>query len=270
MKILNRPIQAKKLLEQIFNFSRKALRALYLFENPLPLITHYVARSSPADKCIRFRDGRQMKLSNHDLDVAVLFQVFCERVYGRKRDNTVVLDIGANIGSFALYAAFNGAKRIFAFEPNGEAYGCMLQNIERNALGATIRPFRLAVTGKSNEVIRIPTAASPKNRISRQAIETENENYESVEAISLNDIFAKEGLSCVDLLKLDCEGSDYDIIATTDVATFAKIREIVLEYHDDRVAEMVDALKNHGFHLVKHKPESDTMGMLWFNREVTT
>jgi hypothetical protein len=51
------------------------------------------------------------------------------------------------------------------------------------------------------------------------------------------------------------------------MATFAKIREIVLEYHDDRVEEIVDALKKHGFNLAKHKPESKKMGTLWFNRE---
>jgi FkbM family methyltransferase len=143
----------------------------------------------------------------------------------------------------------------------------MLHNIERNELGGKIMPFRFAVTGKSNEIVRIPIAASPKNRISRQAIEDEAENYESVGAISLHDIFRKENISCVDLLKVDCEGSEYDIIAATDMATFAKIREIVLEYHDDRVEELVDALKNHGFHLAKHRPESGKMGMLWFNRD---
>ena len=267
MKILNRKLRTRELPEKVFNFSLKILKALYLFENSLSLITHYVARSSPADKCIRFRDGRQMKLSNHNLDLVVLFQVFCERIYRRKRNNSVVLDVGANIGSFALYAAFNGAKRIFAFEPNGEAYGCMLHNIERNELGGTITPFRFAVTGKSNEIVKIPIAASPKNQISRQAIEDEDENYESVGTISLNDILSKEDISCVDLLKLDCEGSEYDIIAATDTATFAKIREVVLEYHDDRVEEIVDALKKHGFHLAKHRPESERMGMLWFNRE---
>jgi len=267
MKILNRKLRARELPEKVFNGSLKILRALYLFENSLSLITHYLTRRSPADKCIRFRDGRQLTLSNHDLDLVVLFQVFCERIYGRKRYNSVVLDIGANIGAFALYAAFNGAKKIFAFEPNGEAYGCMLHNIERNELRGKIMPFRFAVTGKSNEIVRIPIAASPKNRISRQAIGDEAENYESVGAISLHDIFRKEDISCVDLLKLDCEGSEYDIIATTDMATFAKIREIVLEYHDDRVEEIVDALKNHGFHLAKHRPESGKMGMLWFNRE---
>ena len=267
MKILNRRLRARELPEKVFHGGLKILTALYLFKNPLSLITHYLARSSPADKCIRFRDGRQMKLSNHDLDVIVLFQVFCERVYGRKRNNSIVLDVGAHIGSFALYAAFNGAKKIYAFEPNAEAYGCMLQNIERNELGGTIVPFRFAVTGKSNETVRIPIAASPQNHLSRQAIEDEDKNYESVGAISLNDILIKEDISCIDLLKLDCEGSEYDIIAATDAATFAKVREIILEYHDNRVEEIVNALKSHGFHLTKHKPETEKMGMLWFNRE---
>ena len=79
-------------------------------------------------------------LSGHELDIVVAFQVFCEQVYPVERD-TVVVDIGANIGLFSLYAAFSGAARVFAFEPNQEAYRCMLDNIERNGLQRRIAPF---------------------------------------------------------------------------------------------------------------------------------
>ena len=264
VNILNRNLRATELPGKTFIFSLKVLRGLCLFQNSTSLIRHYLHRSSPANKCIRFRDGRQMKLSRHPLDVVVLFQIFCERVYRRNRNSRVVIDVGAHIGSFASYMAFHGAKKVFAFEPNGEAHACLLDNIETNNLGNTIIPFRLAVTGRANETVRIPVAASPQNRILSATVENGGEQkYESVKTISLNDIVVRESLACIDLLKLDCEGSEYDIIAATDKATFANIRNVVVEYHDDRVEEIVDRLRSHGFYVVNQKPETEKMGMLW-------
>jgi FkbM family methyltransferase len=266
MKILNRELRATELPGKALSFGFKSLTCLCLFHDSISLIRHYLNRSSPKNKRIKFRNGRQIHLSNHDLDIVVLFQVFCERAYRRAGNQRVVLDIGANIGSFALYAAFKGARKVFAFEPNSEAYACLLQNIERNGLQQTVIPFRLAVSGRSNETVRIPIAASPQNRISCADIKTADDKYESAGTISLNDIFAKEGFACVDLLKLDCEGSEYEILAATDPSTFHKIREIVLEYHNDGVDEIVSSLGRHGFHLAKRKRESEKMGMLWFSR----
>jgi len=202
-------------------------------------------------------------LSGHRLDIVVLFQVFCEQVYPTD-PGSVVLDIGGNIGLFAAYAAFSGARKVFAFEPNREAYGRMLENISRNSLQTVIAPHNYAVTSKSGEVVAIPKGASPQNRITYGP--ASSDGYESVQTISLDDIVEREGISCVHLLKMDCEGSEYDIIAGTSDATFSKIRRIIVEYHDGKAGQICEDLLQHGFTLEQHVPETDRMGMLWLSK----
>ncbi|SRR6266576_2123827 len=263
MGIVRALLHPQERLQKAIKDGPQIIRALFLFKNPLPLIHHYLNRTSPSEKRIQFRNGKELNLSHHRLDIVVLFQVFCERVYPTDR-NTVVVDIGANIGLFSLYAAFSGAAKVYAFEPNREAYRCMLENIRRNDLGKVIVPYNYAVTSKSNDVVTIPKGASPQNRIAYE--KAGNGEYESVNTICLNDIVSNDGISCVHLLKMDCEGSEYDILAGISKSTFSKIDRIIVEYHDGKAVEIEEDLKEYGFKLERQAPQTEKMGMLWFRK----
>src|SRR5207249_2661778 len=126
-------------------------------------------------------------------------------------------------------------------------------------------PYNYAVTSKSNEVVTIPKAASPQNRIAYEN-KIDRDEYELVKTISLNDIVSKEGISCVHLLKMDCEGSEYDIIAGASKSTFSKISRIIVEYHHGKAGEMVENLQQHGFKLEKQSRATEKEGMLWFRK----
>jgi len=263
MGIVRALLHPQERLQKAIKNGPQIVRASLLFKNPLPLIHHFLNRTSPSKKNIQFRNGRELNLSQHRLDVVVLFQVFCERVYPTDR-NTVVVDIGANIGLFSLYAAFSGAAKVYAFEPNREAYHYMLENIRRNDLGKIIVPYHYAVTSKSNDVVKIPKGASPQNRIAYEKVS--NDEYESVNTICLNDIVSNNSISRVHLLKMDCEGSEYDILASISDSTFSKIDRIIVEYHDGKVGEIDEDLKQHGFKLERQAAQTEKMGMLWFRK----
>jgi len=265
LQIVRALLHPKEFLRNAIIIGPQIVRALFLFKKPLPLIRHFFNQTCPSDKCIHLRNGRELKLSGHNLDIVVLFQVFCERVYPTD-SNTVVVDIGANIGLFSSYAAFSGAQKVYAFEPNREAYHCMLENIRGNNLQKVIVPYNYAVTSKSNEVVTIPKAASPQNRIAYENANIDRDEYELVNTISLNDIVSKESISCVHLLKMDCEGSEYDIIAGTSKSTFSKISRIIVEYHHGKAGEMVENLQQHGFKLEKQSRATEKEGMLWFRK----
>src|SRR5205807_9416279 len=241
LQIVRALLHSKEFLRKTIIIGPQVVGALFLFKKPLPLIHHFFNQTCPSDKCIHLRNGRELKLSGHNLDIVVLFQVFCERVYPTD-SNSVVVDIGANIGLFSSYAAFSGAQKVYAFEPSPQAYHCMLENIRGNNLQKVIVPYNYAVTSKSNEVVTIPKAASPQNRIAYENANIDRDEYELVNTISLNDIVSKESISCVHLLKMDCEGSEYDIIAGTSKSTFSKISRIIVEYHHGKAGEMVEKI----------------------------
>jgi FkbM family methyltransferase len=114
-------------------------------------------------------------------------------------------------------------------------------------LGNVIVPYRYAVTSRSNEAVTIPKAASPQNRIAHE--KADDDEHVSVNTISLNDIVSNNGISHIGLLKMDCEGSEYEILASISKSTFSKIDRIIVEYPDGKAAEIDEDLKRHGFKL---------------------
>ena len=57
--------------------------------------------------------------------------------------------------------------------------------------------------------------------------------YELARALTLQDIFDEHGIARCNLLKLDCEGGEYDILYTLPSAYYARIDKVVMEYHGE-------------------------------------
>ena len=93
------------------------------FKRPFEFIYHYLTRNPLA--FVETRKGLRINLSGNRYDLITVFVIFIRKDYGDIRYDAVVLDIGANIGVFALYCAHQGASRVIAVEPNKMAFDCM-------------------------------------------------------------------------------------------------------------------------------------------------
>ena len=211
---------------------------------------------------VTMRDGTRIHLSGHAHDVITVFVIFVRQDYGRLAALGTVVDIGGNIGAFALFAARQGATKVIAFEPNSAAHACLQRNVAENGLEGIVQARRLAVTAVAEQRVRFPVAPSPYNRI---AGKNEQGDYETVETTSLARIIAKEAPGGIDLLKLDCEGGEYDILFASD-APLHQVREIRMEYHCGRGEELADFVTSRGFRITRMQPEGPLTGMLWARR----
>lgn len=133
-------------------------------------------------------------------------------------DVQTVLDIGANIGLFALAArrAFPKAV-IHCYEPNPAIF----RNLENHCIQADCEYFPSAVGFRDGRV-------SLENRKSGTLFSTTTSNpLGQIDQIS----FAKavNRLGQVDLLKLDCEGAEWEIFH--DHQTWQRVKNLVMEYH---------------------------------------
>jgi len=61
----------------------------------------------------------------------------------------------------------------------------------------------------------------------------------SIPVISLAELLREKVLDQIDLMKLDCEGAEYDILIGQESELYKRIDRIIMEYHD------LDASKNH-------------------------
>jgi FkbM family methyltransferase len=61
----------------------------------------------------------------------------------------VFWDVGANIGTFSLYAARRRGVRVLAFEPSAANYMVLCKNVEINALEGRLVPYCIALAGST-------------------------------------------------------------------------------------------------------------------------
>lgn len=150
--------------------------------------------------------------------------------YGFKvRNGWTIIDAGAGIGSFAIPTALEQPGcTIAAFEPHPETFFLLQENIRQNSV-VNVEPFPFALGSQGQAKLYLgghgPLQSStipPENRSSR----TVDVKVRSLESIvhSLR--------RPVDLLKMDCEGAEYEVLMSAPTECFRMIHRICLEYHD--------------------------------------
>jgi FkbM family methyltransferase len=148
-------------------------------------------------------------------------------------EDPTIIDVGANVGFFSLFAVSKWGGRVFAYEPVQANYDEMVSNVKANPQ-VTINCRRMAVGGTPGtvEIFVDHTAAFPTTA-STCPSEDETGRKERVEAVTLQNIFESEALNEVDLLKMDCEGSEFPILYETSPETLRRIGQMVIEVHSN-------------------------------------
>lgn len=194
--------------------------------------------------------------------------VFIRRQYGSIPKGSIIVEIGANIGTFALYAAAADANvRIYSYEPIRANFEVLLDNIAANGFQERIKAFNLGVAGTSGSR-EFYLASSPEHSFVKN---DESARGVTVECVTLRDILASNRLDRVDLLKLNAEGAEYEILYSTPKECFDKIEEIRMEYHGHRVdkydlAHLKGFLEQSGYvttHLYRHTHDE---GFMWLKK----
>ncbi len=156
-----------------------------------------------------------------------------------------IVDIGAHVGVVSCYLAkrFPDAL-IFSFEPNKENYERLVRNRDTNGVGEQITTFNFAAAGTSGDAY---LGINPRNS-GGHALASEGR---PIKTMSLADIltFARtfRGRDFIDLLKIDCEGAEYEILMAPD-APLHKIGRIIGELHNTtkhQPQELLIYLKEH-------------------------
>ena len=167
-------------------------------------------------------------------EVKVFWQIFVRRCYPVPSGCATIVDVGANIGLFALWAARElPAARIISLEPFPETFQLLEENVRANSLQARILCVQRALAGQTGE--RQMSAwgdDSPTRRLILYGPIRADAPTVSVACSTLADFLQEQRLETVDLLKMDAEGSEWEILFATPASVLRKIRHISLEYHE--------------------------------------
>ena len=222
MKFLKRNVKIYTLPARTAGFIQATVRIFFIFRQPFQVLRHYIQSTVPENGFVELRNGYRITFSGHKHDLISTIIVFCKQDYGRVKPGSICLDIGANIGMFALYAVSQGAEFVYAFEANQKAYGCMVHNINSNNLHNRIQAHNVAVTNRTGDLVAFPAAPSPYNRISS----LQTEETIDVETISLVDVIHLTPEGHVDILQMDIEGAEYAVFTAVQDDELQNIDEI--------------------------------------------
>jgi FkbM family methyltransferase len=227
---------------------------IFKLKNWLPFLLNYIGFKNPGDNIYIFRNGTKIK-TKEEIDSTTIAVVFIKKDYGDVTDNSIVIDIGANIGVYSIFAASTSKNTIvYAYEPMPENYDLFLENIKTNKLEKNIIPFKLGVGSKTEKRKLFVGWSSPFHSLYSNKKKGE---YLEIKCTSFKDIFDENKIEQCDVLKMDCEGAEFEILYNTPGEYLKKIKEIRMEYHnidgnkDYNIQRLTEFLEENGFKTVK-------------------
>lgn len=174
----------------------------------------------------------------------------------RKKEGSVVIDCGANLGITSYYFS-SRFETVYAIEPAKEHFDVLSYMIDYNEL-TNVKPFQFAISIKdgqdkfyhySNRTMHslygnLATSSSATGGLKKTG-------EEDVTLKRLDTFIQEQNITHVDLLKLDIEGVEFEILGSDSFGNVAdKIDTIVCELHTysgRNPHQILDALKVRGF-----------------------
>jgi FkbM family methyltransferase len=149
------------------------------------------------------------------------------------RETDTVLDIGANVGAFAVWAAKRAPRgRVIALEPASENFALLEQNIRLNDQ-TNVMPLKAALADHGGTVTLHLAERSSGDHSIDPAVMGPSRGKEEVEAVTLAGLLDRLGLAACDLIKFNCEGAEVPVVLGLDAPTAARLRRMILGYHVD-------------------------------------
>jgi FkbM family methyltransferase len=201
-----------------------------------------------------FRMSDRSRIRCRLQDSGDLISVYVDRDYGGSHiawsDQASIIDIGSTVGAFTIWAARQSPRAtMVAVEPNPEVFPFLVDNIRRNDLSDRVTTVEAAIgSAPGIAAIEDDRAFSTLVRVVPVGVG----RGPRVRMLTLEQLFEETKTSSCDLLKIDCEGGEYDILFTAPDRLLRKIRAIVCEYHptpEHDPAELFKFLSDAGFQI---------------------
>ncbi len=181
------------------------------------------------------------------------------------KSNDVIVDIGANMGLFVLWAVpFVTEGKIIAVEPLN-IINILQNNLKINNISNVITINKaIGLDNQELELVHYPgfnLISHDKKWNPRKLTKIfinlifkkyqKEKRIDKVSTISLDKIIEDYNLLKIDFLKIDCEGSEYVVFKNLRKENFDKINKIIMEFHefskDQKYQELLSILHNNGF-----------------------
>lgn len=218
------------------------------------------------ERAYRLREsGMEVRVRHRSGDVVTLGEIFHRPDYEPPSPGWIVrpdriLDLGANVGMFGLWAHARWPRaRITAYEADPANAAVHARVIQRNGLDDRWRLVR-AAAGASDGKARFASGAVALSHVVEEGGDLE---------VDLRDVLPE--IAETDLLKMDIEGGEWAILGDQRFAARPP-RAVVLEYHprmcpgNDPHTTVLELLASAGMQTAVVWSRSDGHGLIWARR----
>lgn len=232
--------KSKKVIEQIkIPFLKTKNTNLYyffknIFSKIIYIFIYLISFNKRLHQLINFyinQDCKTIKVNNRNLKFYNPNQITNYRIvnFSKKEPDTlkwinsfkndsIFWDIGANIGSYSLYAAKMKDLKVLAFEPEYSNLELLSKNIRINNLSKLIKIFPMPLSNKNSDVefkVSDITPGSALNSITnydQNGLEINKSHYFSTFSMKLDDLCKTFNLLQPDYLKIDIDGAEHLVL----------------------------------------------------------
>lgn len=223
----------------------------------------------------RGRISARFDLRPGSTDEIVVDEIWTEDVYRlapADLEGRTVVDLGANVGAFSIFAALSGANGVHAYEPGAGNREALERNLAVNGLddGRVVVWPEAAWEENVDEVVFVGGWLGGEGGSYTHDVDPiADDDGVRVPAVSLDRIVERAGH--VGVLKIDTEGAEAAILLGASEETWARIDRIVMEFHgtgtggalgEGEWATMVEVLAERGHVRVLGRPSNG--GTIWW------
>jgi FkbM family methyltransferase len=178
------------------------------------------------------------------------------------------IDAGANMGLYSVFAARRVGPRgkVLSLEPSGREFEILQKNVKLNSL-INVLTIRKALADRASEVELsvAPLDQSGHNTLGAFGYDTPLDHRERVQAERLDDVVYGEGLTRVDVIKMDIEGAEMAALRGA-VETLRQFKPVLLielsdrslQHQDTSSREVLGWLEQQGYRMFGFDPATGT------------
>ncbi|HEY5730272.1 MAG TPA: FkbM family methyltransferase [Anaerolineales bacterium] len=225
----------------------------FMWFNKIIFPFFYLRHQGKKTVVIEAGDKARFNIRVNTSDILVIWEIWKAKIYDDTRfpihAEDIVVDIGGHIGGFAVRAArLAHCGRVYSYEASSKNFSMLEKNQKLNDAN-NLHIHNKAVSHRRGKL----RFFMPCNNGALGSLMQESDSpMETVQAITLTDIIRDNSIEHIDYLKVDVEGAEYDILFNCPAETLAKVKNMVMEYHefdgDKRThRDLVNLLEANGF-----------------------
>lgn len=172
-------------------------------------------------------------------------------------EGSVLVDIGANVGMYSVFAAVVGGARVFAFEPESQNYALLNANIAANGMSDRITAYPLAASEAMRfdklYLSQFDTGASCHSfadEVGHDLKPRKSAFTQGAMAVPLDQLIEAGAMPVPDFIKIDVDGIEHKVLeGARSTLARGKVKGVLVELntHLEEHRKAIDLLHELGF-----------------------